>query len=55
MNIAQKYILEFQELWEKHFQESISYDEAVHHCLELVEQVKAVYNPVKKDFINEPK
>jgi len=39
----------FQQLYKQEFGEDLSYDEALENAIKLVEMVRQIYKPIKKD------
>jgi hypothetical protein len=48
MRISEQKIMEFRELWQKHFNEEISDDFAREQIEKLCSLVKLIYRPIKR-------
>ena len=50
--IKEKYVLEFQRLYEKIYKEKITHDEALKQCTAMVNLCKIVYKPITQKDID---
>lgn len=49
MLLSDKHILEFQEMYKRHFKEDISKEEAYDKAIKLIELVEIVYQPLTEE------